>query len=85
MQRILHLISLSPLPPTKIKEKKLRIIILSQQGCSKCKALAARFADAEVVELQPSLLLQLARELNIHSLPIVLLSGDNHELEQFME
>ena len=62
----------------------MRIIILSQPGCSKCKALSARFADAEVVELQPALLLQLARELNISSLPIVVLSGDNHELEEFM-
>lgn len=63
----------------------MRIIILSQTGCSKCKALSARFSDAEVVELRPDLLLQLARELNITSLPIVLLSGDNSELEKFME
>lgn len=63
----------------------MRIIILSQPGCSKCKALSTRFADAEVVELQPALLLQLARELNISSLPIVLLSGDNQELEEFMQ
>lgn len=62
----------------------MRIIILSQPGCSKCKALSARFADAEVVELQPALLLQLARELNISQLPIVVLSGDNHELEEFI-
>ena len=63
----------------------MRKIILSQQGCTKCKALSARFADAEVVELQPALLLQLARELNISSLPIVVLSGDNQELEEFMK
>lgn len=63
----------------------MRIIILSQPGCTKCKSLASRFSDAEVVELQPSLLLQLARELNISSLPIVVLSGDNQELVEFME
>ena len=63
----------------------MRKIILSQEGCSKCKSLAAQCPDAEVVELQPALLLQLARELNISSLPIVLLSGDNQELEEFMK
>lgn len=63
----------------------MRKIILSQSGCSKCKALSARFADAEVFELQPALLLQLARELNISSLPIVLLSGDNQELAEVLK
>lgn len=63
----------------------MRIIILSQPGCTKCKSLSARFADAEVVELDQATLLSLARALNITSLPIVVLSGDNEELTEFMK
>lgn len=58
----------------------MRKIILSQPGCSRCKSLAAQVPDAEVVELAPDKLLMLARELNIQSLPIVLLIGDVEDL-----
>jgi hypothetical protein len=46
----------------------------------KCKSLAAQCPDAVVIELDQTLLLSLARALNIASLPIVVLSGDVDEL-----
>ena len=63
----------------------MRKIIISMENCQKCEMLKAQCPDAEVVELAPDKLLMLARELNIQSLPIVVLSGDNHELEEFMQ
>lgn len=63
----------------------MRKIILSQEGCSKCKSLAAQCPDAEVVELAPDKLLMLARELNIQSLPIVVLAGDPQELAEVLK
>lgn len=49
-------------------------------GCSRCKSLAAQCPDAEVVEMKQELLLALARELDIRSLPIVVLTGEPQEL-----
>ena len=63
----------------------MRKIILSQQGCIKCKSLASQCPDAEVVELPADKLLMLARELNIQSLPIVVLSGEPHELAEVLK
>lgn len=60
----------------------MRKIILSQQGCSKCKSLAAQCPDADVVEMKQELLLALARELDIRSLPIVVLTGEPQELSE---
>jgi hypothetical protein len=48
----------------------------------KCKSLAAQCPDAVVIELDQTLLLSLARSLNIASLPIVVLSGDVDELAE---
>ena len=62
------------------EETKMRKIILSQQGCSKCKTLADQCPDAEVIMPQPAELLSLARMLNIQSLPIVVLTGEPQEL-----
>lgn len=58
----------------------MRKIILSMPGCSRCKSLAAQCPDAEVVEMKQELLLALARELDIRSLPIVVLTGEPQEL-----
>jgi len=55
----------------------MRKIILSQDGCSRCKTLAEQCPDAEVVILEPTTLLTLARALDIQSLPIVVLSDPN--------
>lgn len=63
----------------------MRKIILSQSGCSKCKSLASQVPDAEVIELAPDKLLMLARELNIQSLPIVVLAGDPQELAEVLK
>ena len=63
----------------------MRKIILTQPGCVKCKSLAARCQYAEVVELAPDKLLMLARELNIQSLPIVILTGEPDELAEVLK
>lgn len=58
----------------------MRKIIISQTGCSRCKMLHEQVPDTEVVEMKQELLLALARELDIRSLPIVLLVGEQQEL-----
>lgn len=58
----------------------MRKIIISQPGCSRCKMLHGQVPDTEVVEMKQELLLALARELDIRSLPIVLLVGEQQEL-----
>jgi len=63
----------------------MRKIILSQEGCSKCKTLADQCTDAEVVIPQPAELLQIARMLNIQSLPIVVLTGEPQELAEILK
>ena len=63
----------------------MRKIILSQEGCSKCKTLASQVPDAEVVMPQPSELLSLARMLNIQSLPIVILTGEPQDLARVLK
>ena len=60
----------------------MRKIIISQPGCSRCKMLHEQVPDAEVVELKQELLLALARELDIRSLPIVVLTGEPQELAE---
>lgn len=63
----------------------MRKIILSQPGCTKCKSLAAQHQDAEVVEMSVNSLLAFARELNIQSLPIVVLTGETDELSEVLK
>lgn len=63
----------------------MRKIILSQQGCSKCKSLSAQCPDADVVILEPKELLSFARLLNIQSLPIVVLTGEPDELAKVLK
>lgn len=58
----------------------MRKIILSQEGCSKCKTLAEQCPDAEVAILEPATLLTIARTLDIRSLPIIVLTGEPQEL-----
>lgn len=49
-------------------------------NCQKCEMLKAQCPDAEVVEMPADKLLMLARELDIKSLPILLLTGEPQEL-----
>ena len=60
----------------------MRKIILSQPFCPKCKQLSALCPDAEVIELDQAQLLALARALDIRSLPIVVLSGEQEEMKR---
>ena len=63
----------------------MRKIILSQSGCTKCKSLASQCPDAEVIELPMNTLLAFARELNIKTLPIVVLTGEPEELVEVLK
>lgn len=63
----------------------MRKIILSQQGCSKCKSLSAQCPDAEVITPEPAELLSVARMMNIQSLPIVVLTGEPQELAEVLK
>lgn len=57
----------------------MRKIIISQQNCGRCKMLAMRVPDAEVIELDQPTLLTLARALDVRSLPMVVLSDESIE------
>lgn len=63
----------------------MRKIIISQPGCSRCKMLHEQVPDTEVVEIKQELLLALARELDIRSLPIVVLTGEPQELANILK
>ena len=63
----------------------MRKIIISQSGCARCKMLHEQVPDTEVVELKQELLLALARELDIRSLPFVLLAGEPQELSETLK
>lgn len=60
----------------------MRKIILSQPGCSKCKMLHDICPDTESVELPPAELIAFAKQLDIKSLPIVVLVGEQQELAE---
>ena len=62
----------------------MRKIILSQEGCSKCKTLAAQCPDAEVIKAEPSELLQFARLVGIQSMPFVVVTGEPQELAKIL-
>ena len=62
----------------------MRKIILSMQGCSRCKSLAAQCPDAEVVELDQATLLALARATSVKMMPMVLLSDEVNELAEVL-
>ena len=60
----------------------MRKIILSQDGCGKCKTLASQVPDAEV-ETNTATIMNLARALNIRELPIIVLA--NGELDEYVK
>ena len=68
----------------KERKKQMRKIILSQEGCSKCKTLASQVPDAEV-ETDTATIMNLARALNIRELPIVVLTGTLSELAEVLK
>lgn len=66
----------------------MRKIILSQEGCTKCKMLKEQLPDAEMLIAKPEaqqIILALARALDIRSLPIVVLTGDVSELAEALK
>ena len=62
----------------------MQVIILSQPNCQNCKMLKSVCPDAEEVVLEPAELLDIAKKLNIRTLPIVVLTGDNGELQSLL-
>ena len=63
----------------------MRKIIISMNGCSKCKMLKEQNPDAESVELQPDELLQFARAVGIQSMPFVCIVGDVQDLDKVLK
>lgn len=63
----------------------MRKIILSQNGCARCKTLAEQVPDAEV-ETDTATILNLAHALGIKELPIVVLAnGSVSELAEILK
>ena len=62
----------------------MQIKILSQPNCQNCKMLKSVCPDAEEVVLEPAVLLDIAQKLNVRTLPILVLTGDNGELQNLL-
>lgn len=63
----------------------MRKIIIGTEDCAKCKMLAMSNPDAELIKLPQDVILAFAKETNIRSLPILVLSGEQSELSKAMK
>lgn len=63
----------------------MRKIIVSIENCQKCEMLKAQCTDAEVVNAEPSELLQFARLVGIHGMPFVVCTGEPQELAEVLK
>lgn len=59
----------------------MRKIILGVANCSKCKMLKEKHPEAEYMELDPSIIIPLARELKFAEMPFVVMIGSVDELD----
>jgi hypothetical protein len=59
----------------------MRKIIISMDGCSKCKTLQAQHPETESVTVPQDILLSFARAVGIQSMPFVVVVGEPHELD----
>lgn len=59
----------------------MRKIIVSMAGCQKCKMLKEKRPDMEYVEVEPSSIVPLARELKFAEMPFVVVTGSVDDLE----
>lgn len=58
----------------------MRKIIIGITGCQKCKMLKEKHPEAEYMELDPSVIVPLARELKFAEMPFVVMLGSVDEL-----
>jgi hypothetical protein len=59
----------------------MRKIIISMDGCSKCKTLQAQYPETKSVTVPQDVLLSFARAVGIQSMPFVVVVGEPHELD----
>lgn len=59
----------------------MKKIIVSIDGCTKCKMLEELCPGLECVTLRPEELLPFARAVGVREMPLVILSGDVSELK----
>lgn len=59
----------------------MRKIIISMDGCSRCKTLQAQHPEAESVTVPQDALLAFARVVGIQQMPFVCIVGEPHELD----
>ena len=59
----------------------MRKIIISMDGCSKCKTLQTQHPETESITVPQDILLSFARAVGIQSMPFVVVVGEPHELD----
>lgn len=60
----------------------MRKIIIGMAGCQKCKMLKEKRPDMEYIEIDPSIIVPLARELKFSEMPFVVTTGSVEELDE---
>ena len=59
----------------------MKKIIVGIPNCQNCKVLSNACPNVEKVELEPSDILNFARNVGIKSMPFVVIVGEPHELQ----
>lgn len=63
----------------------MRKIIISMDGCSRCKTLQAQHPETESVTVPQDALLAFARAVGIQQMPFVVVLGEPHELSEVLK
>ena len=63
----------------------MRKIIISMDGCSKCKTLQAQHPETESVTVPQDALLAFARAVGIQQMPFLVVLGEPHELSEVLK
>lgn len=63
----------------------MRKIIISMDGCSKCKTLKDQHPETESVTVPQDALLLFARTVGIQQMPFVVVLGEPHELSEVLK
>ena len=63
----------------------MRKIIISMDGCSKCKTLKDQHPETESVTVPQDALLSFARAVGIQSMPFVVVLGEPNELSEVLK
>lgn len=62
----------------------MKKVIVSIDGCSKCKMLKELCPGLEYVTLTPDEILPFARAVGVSEMPLVVISGEPDELKQIV-